>query len=68
MATKMIKSLLERGFTYEEVAELLSARPRQVQRWTEEGKLGFVRLPQGRRILESQLREFIEANRVEAEA
>lgn len=56
---------LDRAMSYEEVAERMSVRPRQVQRWTEEGHLSYVRLPQGRRILESQLQAFIDSNRVE---
>ena len=55
----------ERGLTYDEVAERLSVRPRQVQRWCDERKLGYVELPQGRRILESHLAAFIAANAVE---
>lgn len=65
MGTKQKDEPRLRGFNYEEVAEMFSVRPRQVQRWCEEGHLGYITMPQGRRILERHIQAFIEARDVE---
>ena len=54
-------------YTYAEVAERFAASGRQVKRWCDEGRLGFIRMPQGRRITERHIQDFIEANDVPAE-
>jgi len=63
--TKTEPVAAERLLTYADAAELTAASERQVRRWVEEGKLGFVQLPRGRRITGRQLAEFIEACSVE---
>ncbi len=57
----------ERMYTYEEVAQLASASPRMVKRWCEDGRIGFVRLPRGRRILGRQYAAFVAGNAVDPE-
>ena len=53
-----------RLYTYEEAAELLGANisARQVRRWVEDGRLGFIQLPFGRRIKVEHIAAFIAAN------
>jgi excisionase family DNA binding protein len=45
--------------TFEQVATLAGVSPRQVRRWVEEGRIGYVELPRGRRIRPSQYNAFI---------
>jgi excisionase family DNA binding protein len=56
---------VERGYTYQEVGDHLGVSWRQVKRWCDDGKLGYTRLPRGRRITPSHLAAFIAANNVE---
>ncbi len=58
----------ERLYTYEEVAAFAGVTPRMVKRWCEDGRLGFVRLPRGRRILGRQYSAFVSGNVVDPEA
>jgi excisionase family DNA binding protein len=57
----------ERMYSYEEVAAFAGVSPRMVKRWCEDGRLGFVRLPRGRRILGRQYAAFVTQNVVEPE-
>lgn len=54
-------------YTYEEIAAFARATPRQVRRWVEEGRLGYVQYPQGRRVLGRHFLDFIEGRSVSAE-
>lgn len=48
-----------RLYLYEEIATVAGATPRQVRRWVEEGRLGYVQLPKGRRVAGQQYLDFI---------
>ena len=72
MATKVtrgarlpIETEPERLFTFEDIAALASASVRQVRRWVTEGKLGFVTMPQGRRVTLKQWQRFVRDNSIE---
>ncbi len=74
MATKVKRSRQEpaaveltRLYRYEEIAELAGASPRQVRRWCESGWLGYVQLPQGRRVSGQHYLDFVEARAHAAE-
>ena len=69
MAVKQDPPTIDPGrvFTFAEVAELLSVQERRIRRWTDEGRLAFVQLPHGRRVLGRHLNEFLLANEVPAE-
>lgn len=55
-------------YTYAEIASFAHVRPRQVRRWADELQvLGYVQLPQGRRVLGSQYLDFIGGNTVTPE-
>jgi len=54
-------------YTLEEVAEKVKGTPRQVRRWTDEGRLEFIKLPQGRRILGQTMIDFLSGRTVEPE-
>lgn len=54
-----------RALTFAEVGELVGASERQIRRWCDEGKLGYVRLPQGRRVRPAQVAAFLDANEVD---
>ena len=60
----------ERAMTFEEVADLFSVSVRQVRRWVEEGWIGYIELPRGRRILARHCQEFTQSRerRVTADA
>jgi excisionase family DNA binding protein len=71
MATK-VKQEPERAepepmLTYEQVADLAGVSVRQVRRWVEEGRLGYVNLPRGRRVLARHYVAFVERHAVEPE-
>jgi excisionase family DNA binding protein len=51
--------------TRDQVAERLGVTPRQVKRWIDERRIGFIQLPQGRRITEAQLTEFVNSRAVD---
>ncbi len=71
MATKVKDTTLglepERAYTYEEIAELCGASPRMVRRWCDDRRIGYVRLPRGRRILGRQYAAFVAGNVVDPE-
>lgn len=46
-------------YTLEEVAEKVKGTTRQVLRWTNEGRVAFIKLPQGRRILGQTMIDFL---------
>jgi excisionase family DNA binding protein len=48
--------------TYKQAAERLAISERQAKRYVEEGWLGSVRMPRGRRISEADIAAFIERN------
>ncbi len=52
----------ERGYTYEEIAEMLNVSKRQITRWVTEGWIGYKQLPRGRRILGKHYLAFIESD------
>jgi excisionase family DNA binding protein len=52
----------ERGYTFEEIAEMLSVSPRQITRWVQEGWIGYKQLPRGRRILGKHYLAFIDSD------
>lgn len=52
--------------TADQVAERLHVSRRQVVRWMDERKIKFVQLPQGRRILESELMAWLEQRSISA--
>ena len=58
---------LTRLYRLEEIAEFAGVSRRQVQRWTYEGAVGFVKLPQGRRVSGKQYMEFVESRAHAAE-
>lgn len=61
-----VKSLPEpRAFTFAETGQLVGASERQVRRWADEGKIGYVKLPQGRRVRPAQIEAFLKANEVD---
>jgi excisionase family DNA binding protein len=51
--------------TYEQVADLAGVSVRQVRRWVEEGRMGYVELPRGRRVLARHYMAFVERHAVE---
>jgi alkylated DNA nucleotide flippase Atl1 len=61
---------LERMYTYEEIAGFAGegTTARRVRRWVEEGKLGYVQLPQGRRVLGRHWAAFIADREVSPQA
>lgn len=54
-------------FTYAEAADALKVSERQVRRWVSERKIGSVQYPRGRRLLGSQIAEFLSGRIVERE-
>ncbi len=57
---------LERMYTYAEIAAFAGegTTDRRVRRWVEEGRIGYVQLPQGRRILGRHYAAFIASREV----
>jgi len=53
-------------YTYAEIAAFAKVHERRVRRWVEEGKLGYVQHPKGRRVLGEQYLEFRRQRRVDA--
>lgn len=65
MATKQRPTPVERvGYTYAEVGSQLGVSARQVKRWCDDGRLGFIRLPRGRRITAEHVAEFVASRNV----
>ena len=54
--------------TADQVGERLNVSGRQVKRWMDERRIKFVQLPQGRRIRESALNEFLEQRTIDSAA
>jgi len=50
-----------RLYRYEELAPFAGVTERQIRRWVTFGWLGYVQLPQGRRVSGQQYLDFIEA-------
>jgi excisionase family DNA binding protein len=69
MAVKQDPSVLDptRVYMLGEVAEMLQVPERRIRRWTDEGRLAFVQLPFGRRVLGRHITAFLLANEVPAE-
>lgn len=68
MATKQKDALgvePERMYSYEEIAEFAGATPRRVRRWVEDGLMGYVQLPRGRRVLGRQYAAYVASNTVD---
>lgn len=55
----------ERMYTYAEVADLIGVSERRVRGWVDDGEMGFVQLPRGRRILGRHYAAFIASRSVE---
>ena len=58
---------MERQYRFEEIAELAGVTPRAVRRWVDEGRIGYIQLPHGRRITARHWAAFIKANEVPPE-
>ena len=56
-----------RLYRYEELAPFAGVSARQIRRWVESGWLGYVQLPQGRRVSGQQYLDFIAARAYAAE-
>lgn len=55
-------------YTYDEIAALAKVTDRQVKRWVEEGWIGFIQLPRGRRISRQHYLDYLARNNHEPEA
>jgi excisionase family DNA binding protein len=55
---------LERLYTAEQVAELLSLKKKTIYGWAEQGRIPCYKIGKALRFRESELREFIEASRI----
>ena len=54
----------ERAYTYKQAGEFVNASERQVRRWCDERRIGYIRMPQGRRILGRHINEFLASREV----
>jgi hypothetical protein len=68
MATKVRESAPgiepERMYSYAEIAVFASSTERRVRRWVEDGRIDYIQLPRGRRILGRHYAAFIASREV----